>query len=275
MRIVFSLVLVLGLGLAGFAAWKTSDYINTTKAREQAALRQIVPTVRVFVANKPLPFGHVLTEQDVAYVAWPQNALPENIFTDPKILFHSDTDRKRTVLRQMEKFEPLLAMKLTEPGADAGINTRLAHGMRAFPIAVDARNTVASMARVGDRLDVYWSGNAGNLGPDVSGEITKLIETGVTVIATDDGGRGGARSLTVEATPQQVARLTQAQMSGRLSISLMGVGDDTTAEVSDVDRRGLLGFERIEAAPVEREKVCTIRTRRAGEVVEIPIPCTN
>lgn len=275
MRIVFSLVLVLGLGLAGFAAWKTSDYINTTKAREQAALRQIVPTVKVFVANKPLPFGHVLTEQDVAYVSWPQNALPENIFTDPKILFHSDPDRKRTVVRRMEKFEPLLTMKLTEPGADAGINTRLAQGMRAFPIAVDARNTVASMARVGDRLDVYWSGNAGNLGPDVSGEITKLIETGVTVIATDDGGRGGARSLTVEATPQQVARLTQAQMSGRLSISLMGVGDDTTAEVSDVDRRGLLGFERIEAAPVEREKVCTIRTRRAGEVVEIPIPCTN
>ena len=31
------------------------------------------------------------------------------------------------------------------------------------------------------------------------------------------------------------------------------------------------------AAPVEAaaEKVCTIRTRKGGEVVEIPIPCTN
>ena len=28
-------------------------------------------------------------------------------------------------------------------------------------------------------------------------------------------------------------------------------------------------------AEVAKEKVCTIRTRRGAEVVELPIPCTN
>ena len=37
-----------------------------------------------------------------------------------------------------------------------------------------------------------------------------------------------------------------------------------------------LGLGAIELAPeAEEEKVCTIRTRRGAEVVEIPIPCTN
>lgn len=281
MRIVFGLVMVVGVGLAGFAAMKTSEYINATKAREQAALRRIVPTVEVFVANKALPFGHVLTPEDVVAIAWPQNAVPETAFRDRAVLFPGDDGKKRTVVRQMEKFEPLLASKMTEPGEDAGLNTRLARGMRAFPIRVDTNAGIAGLVRIGDRVDVYWTGSAGNLGSDMQGEFTKLIESGVSIIAIgnnadeNSGGSSNARTLTIEASPQQVARLAQAQISGKLSLALMGIGDDQEAVVTDVDRRGLLGIEAEVVAPVEAAKVCTIRNRRGSEVVEIPIPCTN
>lgn len=282
MRVVFGLVMVVGVGLAGFAAMKTSEYINATKASEQAALRRIVPTVEVFVANKPLPFGHVLTPEDVVAIAWPQNALPENAFRDRAALFPADDSKKRTVVRQMEKFEPLLASKITEPGEDAGLNTRLARGMRAFPIRVDTNSGIAGLVRIGDRVDVYWTGSAGNLGSDMQGEFTKLIESGVAIIAIGNNANdnnyessSSARTLTIEASPQQVARLAQAQVSGRLSLALMGIGDDQEAVVTDVDRRGLLGIEAEVVAPVEAAKVCTIRNRRGNEVVEIPIPCTN
>jgi pilus assembly protein CpaB len=68
-----------------------------------------------------------------------------------------------------------------------------------------------------------------------------------------------ARTVTVEASPRNVAALTQAQAqaTGRLSLSLLGAQDDVF---------------RVE---VVKEKVCTIRTRRGGEIVETPIPCTN
>ncbi|GGE09810.1 pilus assembly protein CpaB [Gemmobacter megaterium] len=279
MRMVFSLVMVLGIALAGFAAWKTSQFINVTKAREQAALRRIVPTVEVFVAKKPLPFGHVLTPDDVVKVAWPKNALPENTFQDPALLFPGDGARQRTVIRQMEKFEPLLVSKVTEPGEDAGLNTRLGRGMRAFTIRVDASSGVSGFLRPGDRVDIYWTGTTAGLTDERSGEITKLIESGINIVAIDQNTEGGsssaARTVTVEISPQQVARLAQAQMTGRLALSLVGIADDTQAAAADVDKRGLLGIEREEIAPVEAARVCTIRTRKGAEVVEIPIPCTN
>ncbi len=282
MRIVFGLVMVVGVGLAGFAAMKTSEYINATKASEQAALRRIVPTVEVFVAKKTLPFGHVLTPDDVVAIAWPQNAVPETAFRELAVLFPGDDSKKRTIVRQMEQYEPLLASKVTEPGEDAGLNTRLARGMRAFPILVDTNAGIAGLVRLGDRVDVYWTGSAGSLGPDMQGEFTKLIESGVTIIAIGNNANdnnyessSSARTLTIEASPQQVARLAQAQVSGKLSLALMGIGDDEAAVVTDVDRRGLLGIEAEVVAPVEAAKVCTIRNRRGSEVVEIPIPCTN
>jgi len=70
--------------------------------------------------------------------------------------------------------------------------------------------------------------------------------------------------------------LAQAQSTGKLSLSLVGVNDDTVAEAIEVDQRSLLGIKAQETiAEVAQEKVCTIRTRRGAEVVEIPIPCTN
>ena len=55
-----------------------------------------------------------------------------------------------------------------------------------------------------------------------------------------------------------------------------GAGDDTIASAIEVDQRTLLGIATQEIqAEVAKDKVCTIRTRRGAEVVELPIPCTN
>ena len=87
-----------------------------------------------------------------------------------------------------------------------------------------------------------------------------------------------ARTVTVSVNPQQVAALAQAQSSGRLSLSLVGAEDDTVAEAIEIDQNALLGIEAPKPQEVIRkveERVCTIRTRRGAEVVEIPIPCGN
>jgi pilus assembly protein CpaB len=279
MRLIAIVVTVVGLGLAGFGAMKTSQYIAVTKAREQAAIKRIVPTVEVFVAKKPLPFGHVLTPEDVVAIAWPKAALPETAFQDPAVLFPTDKRGNRTVIRQMEKFEPLLASKVTEPGEDAGLNTRLGRGMRAFTFKVDGSTGISGFLRAGDRVDVYWTGSVSGLSDTLQGEITKLIESGISVAAIDSSTNadsiGAARTVTVEATPQQVARLAQAQVTGKLALSLVGIADDTEAAAADVDKRGLLGIIQTEVAPVQEAKVCSIKTRKGADVVEIPIPCTN
>ena len=110
--------------------------------------------------------------------------------------------------------------------------------------------------------------------------MTRLIENSVKIVAVDQVANGEraaavARTVTVEATPEQVARLAQAQATGRLALSLVGVGDDTLSASIEVDNKGLLGIEAQQIVAAEEVKICTIRTRKGGEAVEITIPCTK
>ena len=285
MRMVFGLVLLVGIALAGGAVYLAKDRIaqyQTANAQAQAALDKIVPTKTVYVAEGPLKYGQKLTKEDVRAVAWPENAIPEGAFNDIAVLFPENTDALRVVLRQIEKDEAIMALKVTEPGEDTGLTSRLSRGTRAFTIKVDVSSGVSGFLRPGDRVDVYWTGRV-NVGRDNDkGDVTKLIEAGVQLIAIDQSAGGDldeatiAGTVTVAISPQQVASLALAQSTGKLSLSLVGAGDDTIASAIEVDQRSLLGIATQEIkAEVAQEKVCTIRTRRGAEVVELPIPCTN
>ncbi len=284
MRAMFGLVLVAGVALAGAAVYMTKGYISQTQtalARERDFREKTGPMVQVFVVNKEKNYGDVITKDDVQMIYWQENALPEGTFQDPKVLFPDDGKSPRYVLRQMEKFEPLLAVKVTEPGEPAGLTGQLAKGERAFAIKVDVSTGVSGFVQPGDRVDVYWTGLADN----ESTEMTRLIENSLRVVAVDqkaDGQSGTAtvaRTVTVAASPESVARLAQAQATGKLSLSLVGSGDDAVLTKVEVDSRQLLGIvDEPPAAPVvapEPEKVCTVKTRRGADVVDTPIPCTN
>lgn len=281
MRAVFALVTITGVSLAGFAAYKTQQYVSQSQENERAALRQIVPTTDVYVVAKGLDFGHVLSREDVLKIAWPLNAVPENAITQEEILFPQGDSRPRVVLRAMEKYEPLLISKVTSPGGDAGLTSRLATGMRAFAINVDLSSGVSGFLRPGDRVDIYWTGSTQGLEDYSEREVTRLIESAVRIVAVDQKSEIAAtdtaiaRTVTVEASPQQIARLAQAQATGRLALSLVGAGDMSNEDVVEVNRRDLLGMEERVQGVVVQEKVCTVRTRKGAEVVEIPIPCTN
>ena len=182
----------------------------------------------------------------------------------------------------MEKDEAIMAIKVTEPGEEAGITSQLERGMRAFAIKVDVASGVSGFLRPGDRVDVYWTGRIQGRNRDDRGEVTKLIDTAIKLIAIDQTSAGDidaatiARTITVAIRPEQVAALAQAQSSGRLSLSLVGADDDTVASAFQIDQDMLLGIEAEEVtAELEEKKVCTIKTRRGAEVVVIPIPCTN
>ena len=111
-------------------------------------------------------------------VGWPSNALPEGVFLDAAALFPAG-EEPRVVLRAMEAGEAILAVKVTEPGEDAGVSSRLSAGMRAFAVRVDVASGVSGFLRPGDRVDVYSTGRAGD------SDVTKLIQTGIRIVAID------------------------------------------------------------------------------------------
>ncbi len=284
MRAVFGLVLVAGLGLAGFAVYMAQDYIGKYQAALAAAQKNQAPQIElaeIFVVTEPLAYGDQVTDENIKLVKFPKAAVPEGHFSDMEDVFPQGEKRFRTVLRSIEKDEALLAVKVTEAGADAGVAARLDRGMRAFAIRVDVASGVSGFLRPGDRVDIYWTGR-GSSDSVTSQNVTKLIQKNVSIIAIDqiaDQDRSAptvARTVTIAAKPEQVAALAQAQATGRMALSLVGTNDDgvgETAETVEINQNELLGIETAEVEAAPEKEVCTVRTRKGAETVEVPIPC--
>lgn len=85
----------------------------------------------------------------------PTDALPPGAFTELSQIFPDENKVPRTVMRVMERGEPLLIMKVTGPGENAGVAARLSKGMRAFALRDDVMSGVSGFLRPGDRVDVY------------------------------------------------------------------------------------------------------------------------
>ena len=306
MRAVFALVLVVGMALAGVAVYMAQNYIGQSQAavaRAQAMQQMTGKLVQVYAANKSLKFGDPLTQKDVEVIYVQEKFLPAGAYLVPREgetieykpaapakkgevavqvptgpLFAENESKPRYIMRSMEPHEILLASRLTEPGEVSGLAGKLEKGMRAFEIKVSSSGGVAGFVTPESYIDIYWTGYGGG---DVNGEITRLIESAIRVIAVDqvsseaEYSGGVARTVTVAATPEQVARLAQAQATGRLSMSLVADSSDGVAGLVEVDGNKLLGIEKQEVVAVEVEEKCSVKTRKGADVVEMPIPCTN
>ena len=287
MRLVFGLVLVIGVGLASFAVYMARDYIGDYQAalaQERAAREAMVPTVDVVVVNRSLRYGEAIAAEDIRTVRWPENAIPEGTFVSVQDVLPYGNEKLRKAVRAIEKDEALMLVKVTEPGQEAGVASRLAKGMRAFAIRVDVSSGVSGFLRPGDRVDVYWTGTVNGSEGRNREEVTQLIQSGIRLIAIDqiadqdDSNPTIARTVTVEVDPRQVAALAQAQATGILSLSLLGAEDEGSHNEVAINQNDLLGIETVEeeiVVEVEAPKICTIRTRKGAEIIETPIPCAT
>lgn len=306
MRAVFALVLMVGMALAGVAVYMAQNYVGQSQAevaKAKALQKETGKLVQVFAVKRAMKFGDPLTKNDVEILYVQEKYLPAGAYVVPKEgetieykpaapagkdevaiqtptgpLFPETADKPRYIMRSMEPHEILLASRVTEPGQVAGLTGKLEKGMRAFQIKVSSSSGVAGFVMPENYIDVYWTGVGGG---SVNGEVTRLIESAIRVIAVDQASSEGeysgnsARTVTVAATPEQVARLAQAQATGKLSMSLIADSADQVAGLVEVDGDKLLGIEKQEVVQVEVEEQCTIKTRKGADVVEIPIPCTN
>lgn len=280
MRIVFALVLIFGVALAGGAVYFASQQFNANESRIAELSKRVsknVELVDVYVAATELKYGQPLTKDDVTTIEWPVNSIPETAFTKAEDLFGLEGELDtRIVIRVVDPGEILLSTKVTNLGEDVGVASRLAVGMRAFTLRVDVASGVSGFLRPGDKVDIYWTGEI-----DRGEKVTKLIMDGISLIAIDQSSESSsvaptvAKTVTVAVSPKTVASLVQAQSTGKLLLSLRGVNDDTTSEAIEVTQNDLLGRQEVKEEVIAVKKVCTIKTRKGAEVIEVPIPCSN
>jgi len=234
MRLVFLLVLLIGILIAGFAGYTAmgvfADYGKEIKRLEKLAAKN-VSTGKVVIVAKPLKFGKRLERKDVKTVRFPVSAIPDNAFRSIEEVFGKKEDEKepRAVLRVMEPKEILSKSKVSDFGEDA-------------------KETFTRLILDGiDLLAIDQISDADRNRPYV------------------------ARTVTVAVTPQVVAALAQAQATGKLQLSLRGTNDTEATGQINFTQNDLLGRE--EAAKKKKRKVCTIKSRKGAEVKTIEIPC--
>lgn len=278
MRAVFGLVLLIGMGLAGFAVYMVKGYFDTQAAqlqRERQRAASAIVTVDIYAPKRALTYGELLTADDVTLIKYARDYLPEGVYRTVEDLFPAGVDTPRVVVLPMQVNEPIMANKVTDPGASRGLTALVEPGMRAFPISGRVASGFGNL-RPEDRIDVYWTGRLRS-----GAEVTNLLKSGLEIIAIigDEVGRGGAQNVVVQVTPEEVALLTQAANSGSLTLALVGAGDLSTASPIQVDNRQITGETEevvVDAPEPEPEPERCFVTQRSGtERVQVEIDCPD
>lgn len=280
MRAVFGLVLLVGMGLAGFAVYMVNQYMASQSADlelERQRSSNIVQTIDIYAPARDMTYGERITADDVKIIRYATDYLPDGVFTTEEELFPEGLNTPRVVKIPMLLNEPILAAKVTEPGAAQGLTALLDPGMRAFPLPDNMTRAFAGQLRNSDVIDLYWVGSVGN-----GQNISRLVKSRLEIIAIEEpdaNGNGGGRGVVIQVSQEDFADLQVLQSAGALSLTPVGRNDDEFGDDTiETNIQDVLGIEAIIVAPEPEaieERVCTRRERRGVEIVTIQVLCED
>jgi len=221
----------------------------------------------VVVARTTLSFGNRVGAEQLDVVPWPEGAIPPGAFTEIAQVVDGKGDR--VALRTIEKFEPVLAGKISEPGGRAILSTIVDRDMRAMTIRVDDVLGVAGFVQPGDRVDVLLTRAAGR--PEAA---TDVLLQAVRVLGVDQDANDKkdkpvvARAVTLEVAPGDAQKLTLAANVGTLGLVLRNLADGTSAQARTIRLDDLAPGVRHSAPKGGGESVTVLRGMKA-DVVQV------
>ena len=246
---VITAALLLGaLGAAGGAAYFANHYIDKNLAAKQAALESQYTPVRVVVASDDLSPGTILSAKSVSV-----RAVPRAFVSSEAIAADRWSDASGRVLaRPLKSGEPVLMSHLAL-AISAGFSNQLADGMRAVTFPVNEESAISGLLAPGDRIDIFFTTMNGQDSttlpllynvPVLATGLRTMINAAYTS-ARDQNTRYNA--ITVLLSPQDAAKLTQAQESGKITVTLRRPEDQGSLRLDRITKKTLL-FGQVPAA---------------------------
>jgi pilus assembly protein CpaB len=224
------------LGLAALVVAKTV-LPNAAAAKDTPAMVKPVEGVPVVVASKPLKFGDRLDATALKLVQLPKEAVPEGAFSTLDGVLGADNGQARLVLVPIAAREPLLAAKLSGPGARPSVAAEIGEGMRAYTIKVDDVTGVGGHALPGDRVDVVLMRDLTPNG-ETRSFVSDLVLQNVRLLAVDlildtaEAKPTSPNTATLEVTVPDSQKLAVAGELGKLSLALRRTGSAEIAPVA-------------------------------------------
>src|SRR6266700_1530859 len=256
------IILLVALTMGLVAALMARRWIAQHSAPEAASA-----TGTIVVATTPLPFGTVLTPDNVSEIPSTSSQLPEGAFATKTDLLK---DGRRVVLTAIERSEMITRPKVTAPGQRASLSVLLEEGQRAVTVRVDDIRGVAGFILPGDRVDVMLlraethQGETEN-SADVLLEYVKVLAIDQLLNERSDQPAVAtlAKAVTLQVSPEQAQKLLLAGNVGKLSLVFRQPAEGKLAQgrrITDSDLGPGFARREAKAAPVSSPLLQAIKS---------------
>ena len=267
MRAKSLVLLILALGCGLVASIGINQYLS---ARSDTPAETPEGTVLVLVANQEIPKSMKIDESMIRLEHWPEASAPGGSINDTALAVG------RAVKQTVFPGEPLLELKLAEPGAE-GADSTIPKGLRAFTVKVNTESGVAGFIQPGARVDVTLSVSRS---PDVPTPLAKTILMNIEVWAVDqqihldedDPQATPAKAVTLLVTPKQVEILTLATSHGKVYLALRNnIDDGEEPSANPVTMRDLTGSRAESTSDINPLKSMISQTVENTEPPEVTV----
>jgi pilus assembly protein CpaB len=225
MRLRAVLMLLLALFMGATAVFLARSWLFNQLSAVRTTIQQPAPKLQlgtIVVAAGPLRFGQKIEKSSIKTIDWPVASVPAGAFKKVDELLG---EQPRMVLQAMEENEPVLAGKITGPGARATLSAIIGQGMRALTLRVNDVLGVAGFVLPGDRVDILLTRVLEKDTPPV----TDVLMQNIKVLGVDQEADQKAdkplvvKAATFEVTTEEAQKLVLASQVGTLSLALRGV----------------------------------------------------
>lgn len=199
--------------------------ISSPPPQTQPAVVEILEpeTTDILVASQTIARGSVLESGALEWIAWPDEALQDSFIIREA---EPDAVARATALAATQEIsagDPIRWTRL-EPPRPGNLSARLPPGKRAVAVSVSVVSTAGGFVLPDDRVDVIHT--------DIeNGEaVSRIVATNVRVIAVNQSISHEdtvliGQTATLELNADQVAAVTAAELSGRISLALRSTDD--------------------------------------------------
>jgi pilus assembly protein CpaB len=247
--LITTLMVAGALGAGSAAAYLANDYIDRTVQQRRDEIDSQYVATKVVVANADLRQGTFLSSTTVAIRDVPRAFL----HADAVLAEDWNAIAGRVLSHAIRSGEPVLRSHLAQE-VGAGFSSQLRQGMRALTFPVDEESSIAGMLAPGDRVDLFFTASSNNE------SVTLPLLTNVPVVATgvrtttnsaylDERRDARYTTLTVSVTPEDAAKITHAQDSGKITITLRQPQDELPIAATRVTKASLLNGNRLARGP--------------------------
>jgi pilus assembly protein CpaB len=259
-------ILVVGLVLAAVTAGLLYMYLRKMSESPRANWQRVV------VAKVQIPANTKFKQEMVTLTSMPPENIVPNAVRDPKAI------EGKLARHDIFPMEQLLDSNLMLEGETPSLALRVPEGKRAIAIGASEVQSVGSVVKPGDRVDIL----ATYRDPVANEETTQMLLQNVPVLAVNQGqtdpltSQGAKTSMTLAVAPEDTERIAAIDRAGALRIALRSPHDASIHRSTGVTIKDIsVGKVRANATGAETKESTPLTDFLKTPVAPVTVTTTN